>query len=173
MKISAFVVIVIQGLLLASRVNSCEFYDLDFNKDEDCKHSYFDISGQAPSGLFKSLNLSELVFGGIELIVHKIKLEFEKEHERNIIKNQKPLSYIDGISVDERINNYLSNIYYLGGEEIKQGVLQILENYQKHDKKNNIDSKNRIIHSEILENSYKIPPNQGLINLVLFPNENI
>lgn len=174
MKVSTLVVVIaIQGLLLTTRVNGCELYDLDFGNDEDCKHSHFDISDQVPLAQFESLNLNGLVFGSIELVINKIKSELEKEHERRLVKNKKSLSYVDGISLDERINSYLANIHFLGGEEIKQGVLEIIENYQKHDKGNKLDSKNRIIHSELLENNYKIPPNQGFINLVLFPNENI
>ncbi|OII75527.1 uncharacterized protein cubi_02048 [Cryptosporidium ubiquitum] len=174
MKITGLVVIlVIKGLLLTTRVNSCEIYDLDINDEsKNCKHSYFEISEEIPLNKLESLKFKEFIFGSIELIINKITWGFEKEHEKYLIESQKDVSFVNNISVDERINNYLKNADLLTGEEIKKGVLQILKNYQKNDKKNNPDSSNRMIHSETLEND-QISFNQGFVNLVIFPNEYI
>ncbi|EAK87543.1 hypothetical protein [Cryptosporidium parvum Iowa II] len=174
MKIKSFVaILVIKGLLLTTRVNSCGIHDLDINdENSNCKNSYFEITEEISLNSLDSLKLNELIFDSIELIINQIKWRFEKDHERYLSESQKSLSFVNNISLDERIDNYIKNANFLTGEEIKKGVLQILKNYQKNDKLNNFDSSNRIIHSEVIENN-KIPLNQGFINLVVFPNEYI
>ncbi|KAH8583661.1 uncharacterized protein ELE39_003369 [Cryptosporidium sp. chipmunk genotype I] len=174
MKITSLVaILIINGLLLTTRVNSCGIYDLDVNdKNSSCKHSYFEISEEIPLNSLEPLKFNELIFGSIELIISKIKLGFEKEYERYLSESQKSVSFVNNMSVDERITNYIKNSDFLTGEEIKKGILQILKNYQKNDKGNHFDSTNRIIHSEVLENN-KIPLSQGFVNLVVFPDEYI
>ncbi|KAJ1606651.1 hypothetical protein OJ253_2654 [Cryptosporidium canis] len=173
MKVSALLfILVIQGLLL-TRVNSCEIDNLDINDEESCKDSFLDISEAISLNQFETLKLNGLVFDSIGFIIDKIRLEFEKEHKKYLIKSQESMAFINSISVDERINNYLENSNIISGEEIKDGVLQILKNYRKSEKGSNLNSSNRFIHSEILDDQFITPPIHGFIHLDILPNENI
>ncbi|KAK9172747.1 hypothetical protein CmeUKMEL1_15880 [Cryptosporidium meleagridis] len=174
MKITSLVAILfIKGLLLTTRVNGCGVHEIDINdENSNCKHSYFEITEEISLNSLESLKLNELIFDSIELIINQIKWRFEKDHERYLSESQKSLSFVNNISVDERIDHYIKNANFLTGEEIKNGVLKILQNYRKNDKINKFDPSKRIIHSEVIENN-QIPLNQGFINLVVFPNEYI
>ncbi|KAK6587787.1 hypothetical protein RS030_81223 [Cryptosporidium xiaoi] len=106
---------------------------------------------------------SELLMNGFEHVFERINNELIKEYKMNLKESGKDLTYINNVSVDDRINNYILNNgnKLIRGADIKHDIYTILKNYKE--RKNS-----RHIHSEPL-NSNII--NSGLVNLLLVPNQ--
>ena len=105
---------------------------------------------------------SELLINTFEHVFQRINNELMREYRMNLKESEKDLTYVKNVTVDDRIDNYItsSSNKIIKGIDIKHGVSTILRNY-------NEGKDTRAFHSEPLDDSVVV---SGLVNLLLTPS---